>query len=247
MFESVGRKTPIHRRRRAGAILMSTLFVVSLGSLAALSGDQLVEDVDDALTPIAWVEPVLPRVEAPPPQSGGSAPAVEAPSEQPPPEDPPAVPPIDEFDDEESSNDAVANLDPIDTDPEAGLGDGGGSGPGTGPGDCEGGPCDEGPPGTGGPSGDGTSLHWSELSFKLQKKPRFPDMARQMNLQEETCIVKVYFDADGRYYNHAIQDCHHAFHREIDRVVPRWQIRPYTINGEATPTVAVIPIIFRLR
>jgi outer membrane biosynthesis protein TonB len=85
-----------------------------------------------------------------------------------------------------------------------------------------------------------------ELSTKMMKHLRLPDMVNEYNIQGKV-LASVHVDAEGNVNNVEIID---GLGKSIDRSVTKAflkvkNIEPIIVNGKASETTVILPILIR--
>lgn len=249
MFDGVGTSRDEEAvRRGAKSLLLGTLLGcmgvcgVTAGVLLAAAPPEPVSAHEVEPLPfelVAEVEPV-PNIQAPPPPPRRSAAREEDPSE----------PTIPQPDDLQSEPQALAETvstvvaaeasGTADGDP---LGEDGGLDGGVLNGTGE--ACPNGDCAVGGRRV--VSVHHTEVQVLRRIPPRYPDAARDLELEEVRCVARITINERGVPEAVAIVDCPQAFHAETERALLKWRFRPATVEGETTAAQFVLRVNYRLR
>ncbi len=107
----------------------------------------------------------------------------------------------------------------------------------------------------GSPDGTGDSLsalasvvptiHVRDVRMRRSATPNYPDAARDMNLGQVDCRVRVLIDPDGRPADMTVLACPSVFHAEVRQAVQRTRWYPYKIGGQKSQ--ARFEILYRFQ
>lgn len=250
MFDTIGqtRDDDANQRRAATAILLTVLFggAMGLGLVVTAWTAQHVSS-----TPTAWTEelyepeeqPVeieleLPSVPAPPPpqMALGVAPDPDAEPVEPEPDElAPEVAPLTTPDERVAdSTPAIGSPDGVEGGDPEGDPDGRTGGYPDGTGDT-----------IGALSAVAPTIHHGDVRMRRSATPNYPDAARDMNLGQVDCRVRVLIDPDGRPADLTVLACPSVFHDEVRQAVQRTRWYPYKVGGQKSQ--ARFEILYRFQ
>ena len=251
MFDTIGhtRDDDANQRRAAAAILLTVLFggAIGLGLVVTAYTAQHVgdlpapwtEDLVELNVEVPNIEIELPAVPAPPPPKMALGVAPE-PDVEPVPTQPdeldPDIQPLT------TPDDRVADTSPpvgdpddfVDGDPDGDLENGQFGGVRDGTGD------------TLSALGSSTpTVHMRDVQMRRSVTPDYPEAARDMNLGQVDCRVRVLIDPDGRPADLTVLACPSVFHDEVRQAVERTRWYPYRIGGQKSQ--ARFEILYRFQ
>ncbi|MFT6158275.1 MAG: outer membrane biosynthesis protein TonB [Myxococcota bacterium] len=240
MFDTIGHTTDddANQRRAAAAILLTVLFggAVGLGLVVTAWTAQQVTDptiswVEELYEPVVEpprIEIELPSVPSPPPPQMALG-EVPEPNIDPDPKQPDEMAP--EVQDLTTPPDErVANNAPVVGAPD-GVESGDPNGDRTGQqGGVENGTGER----IGSLAAAIPTIHVRDVRMRRAVAPNYPDAARDMNLGQVDCRVRVLIDPDGRPADLTVVACPSVFHDEVRQAVQRTRWYPYKIGGETS-------------
>lgn len=245
MFDSVGKTIDpdAGRRRVYSASLTLLLLGTTVGGGFAYVAWQAARIVyqeivpDDDMVEIEMVEEQPEELEAPPPppmqQAGGLA-------DEPEPDEPPPTPVAEEMQEEvEQLDEHVEEK----VSSQAGNPDADPNAMGTADGDPNGKP-------DGVRDGTGTGprvFHHSEVTIKRQVTPVYPEEAKDLNMGDVTCRVRIFIDTEGVPYDIVFESCPKPFHQSATEALQKWRWYPARMGGEKVAAQFVMVFKYTLK
>lgn len=230
MFDNVGRTNDVEAaRRRAISVLITTLIVGTTVGTGALYGlltvAQVVKQVvlDEDMVEVVIEDPVIDEAPPPPPPPAGPA-TVEEEEE----EDEKVPEEMDEVVkelDKEIKEEVKADVPTGGTPEGSAFGEEGGK-----EGGVPGGEKD----GTGTTLGGYKTFHHSDVERKTRVDPDYPDAAREMNLGDVDCRVRMFIDDKGMPENVEFMACPKAFHDTVKEAFFKCRWYPAKVAGVKT-------------
>jgi protein TonB len=236
LFDTVGksRKRPVGQELASWALSLS-MWGGALGGMI-VAGRQVAEQIiEEEPVEVVFFDGAPPPPPPPPPAGGGSKPKTEKPKDpdpepqEPDPEPQPDPEPTPEPEPEEAAADA-GQVGGVEGGVEGGVVGGvvGGEIGGVLGGQL---------------GGTGTiAIHHSQVKVKRRVDPSYPEAARLLKLEKETCKAKLIIDEKGKPTEAEITGCSAVFHDGSRDAVLQWRFYPYIDNGrpvKATFTVAL--------
>lgn len=240
MFQTVGREVDEEAgRRRALAFVLVMFLALCTGAVAVVAGTLTVARVvEEALPDVPMVEVVEtePKIEPPGAPRAPAAPRAASVASVAP------IPPLPT--DPAPLKDTIPQIQSVvPTGPE------GPPGPLAGPpGACTAADCGGSGTATSG-SGHGgpVQFHWRELTVRRQVAPIYPDAAKDMNLGDVSCKVRMFIDEAGRPTDLKFEACPLPFQESARTAVMKWRWDPARLGDDAVPAQFVLKIEYRLR
>ena len=245
MFDNVGRDLDQEARKRQLISLVITLFVLSAASGAVvlyglLKVAEVVLDLpdDDEMVEVVMEDPSL--EEAPPPP--------------PPPPPPPAAAQEEEQEEDEPEQDPeemAEDIKELDEKVEEEVKTDAGGQEGGQEGGVEGGVVGGVVGGViggeiGGQLGGVRTFHHSEVQVKRRVQPEYPDAAKQMNLGDVDCRVRIFIDEDGVPYDVKFEACPKVFHDSARDAILKWRWYPAKVGGSKVKAQFLLNIKYKL-
>lgn len=239
MFENVGRDPDREggKRRAVSLVLTVFLFGGGTGLSAAIAYYTATEIVPEILEDVELVELIQPEEDVP---------EEEAPPPPPPPPPPGPEEEIDEDSTEEPQPDEMAE---DVQDLEENVEDKVATDKGRPPGDPDGQVGGE----IGGQAGGvvgGTGvrvMHHSEVEIKKQVEPKYPKAARDANLGDQRCLVKVKINEAGEPYDVKVENCPKVFHAATEEAILKWRWWPPKVGKEKVKAQITIGVNYKVR
>ena len=99
----------------------------------------------------------------------------------------------------------------------------------------------------GGELGGVKVFHHSELEVKRRIDPEYPEAAKQQQLGEVRCLVKVFMDEDGVPYQAMVDGCPDAFHTSAKEAILKWRWYPPKDGKVKVKAQTTIAITYKLK
>lgn len=90
-------------------------------------------------------------------------------------------------------------------------------------------------------------FHHSELEVKKRVEPVYPDAARDLNLGEQRCIVKVFIDEEGVPYDVSVDQCPNVFDTPTREAILKWRWYPPKDGKNRVKAQTTIGITYRMK
>ncbi len=90
-------------------------------------------------------------------------------------------------------------------------------------------------------------MHHSELEIKKQVQPEYPEAAKQLNLGDQRCLVKVSMDEEGVPFSADVSGCPQVFHDEARAAILKWRWYPPKVGKERTKAQTTISIVYKMK
>ena len=90
-------------------------------------------------------------------------------------------------------------------------------------------------------------FHHSELEVKKRVDPAYPDAARELNLGEQRCLVKVFIDEEGVPYDVQVDSCPKVFDAPTKEVIMKWRWYPPKDGKTRVKAQTTIAITYRIK
>jgi protein TonB len=245
VFDNVGQDLDKERHKRQLVAVLITVGICSLisGSVVLYGILMVAEKVlqvqqDEDMVEVVVDEPVLeaPPPPPPPPPPPSAAPEPEEEEEEPDPEEmQEEIKELDKEVEEEVKNDAQA----ASSDPAGVVGGQLGGVAGGVVGGVEGGVV-------GGQLGGVRTFHHSELQVKRRVVPEYPEAAREMNLGDQDCKVRIFIDEEGVPYDVKFEACPKVFHDSARDAILKWRWYPAKVGGEKVKAQFLLNVKYKL-
>ncbi|MCO4743978.1 MAG: energy transducer TonB [Proteobacteria bacterium] len=246
MFEGVGRSRDEEAGRRSAQSLLATILLGFVGACAVgavvigTAGPPVEEvvELDEFTVELAVVETPEVELRAPAPPKARRAAEQDVPVDTPTTPEPDDVVEVQELRDEVRTEVAAGGGTPEgdpDGDP---TGTNTGTTGGSGTADC-GENC--------GSSSGPMVLHHSEVQAKRRVAPDYPDQARDMDLGDVSCKVRVTINERGRPVAVGVEACPSVFHDSARKALMKWSFYPAKVGGETVPAQFMLNIRYKLR
>ena len=84
-------------------------------------------------------------------------------------------------------------------------------------------------------------LHHSEVRWKRRTQPKYPEVAKGLNLGNADCKVRIFLDASGKPTRVTSEKCPQPLFDEVEATVMKgWTAYPIKVSGQKVPTQTVI-------
>lgn len=247
MFDNIGKNPDEEAARRSVASMLITagIFAASAGAIAfatyQVAGDEILEILED----VEMVEletdegDDLAPPPPPPPPPGPSQPEEEEEEE----DEPEDVP--DEMSEEvEELEEQVKEEVQAQTAPKGQDGGVEGGVEGGVVGGVQGGVIG----GVVGGTGSGVKVfHHSELEVRRRIDPIYPQIARDMSLGSERCLVTVFIDETGKPYQAMVAKCDNVFHDSAKTAILKWRWYPPRDGRQKVKARTTVGVTYRLK
>lgn len=90
-------------------------------------------------------------------------------------------------------------------------------------------------------------FHHSELEVKKRVEPVYPDAARELNLGEQRCLVKVFIDEEGVPYDVQVDQCPKVFDTPTREAILKWRWYPPKDGKSRVKAQTTIAITYRIK
>lgn len=99
----------------------------------------------------------------------------------------------------------------------------------------------------GGTLGGATAMHHTDVKTRLRTELRYPEQARQMNLGDVSCRVRIFIDEKGKPYDVKFMKCPQPFHASAREGLLKWRWYPARQNGQKVRATFPLNIKYKLR
>ena len=83
--------------------------------------------------------------------------------------------------------------------------------------------------------------------MKRRVSPEYPDVARDQNLGEVDCKVRIFIDEKGIPYDFRFQQCPKIFQSSAKKALAQWRWYPAKFQGQKVKAQFLLNIRYRLR
>ncbi len=90
-------------------------------------------------------------------------------------------------------------------------------------------------------------MHHSEVEVKKRADPKYPKAAKDANLGDQRCLVKVKIDEDGVPYDVVVENCPKVFHAATQEAILKWRWYPPKVNKQKVKAQITIGVNYKVR
>lgn len=90
-------------------------------------------------------------------------------------------------------------------------------------------------------------MHHSEVEVKKRIDPKYPKAAKDANLGDQRCLVKVKIDETGTPYDVQVERCPKVFHAETVESIMKWRWYPPKVGKEKVKAQITIGVTYKVR
>ena len=99
----------------------------------------------------------------------------------------------------------------------------------------------------GGQLGGARTFHHSEVQVKRRVSPHYPDSAKDLNLGDVSCKVRIFIDDKGVPYDIAFEACPKVFHASAEDALMKWRWYPAKFEGNKVKAQFLLNIKYKLK
>lgn len=90
-------------------------------------------------------------------------------------------------------------------------------------------------------------MHHSEVEVKKRIDPEYPKAAKDANLGDQRCLVKVKIDEEGVPYDVVVENCPKVFHAATIDAIMKWRWYPPKVGKERVKAQITIGVNYKVR
>jgi protein TonB len=90
-------------------------------------------------------------------------------------------------------------------------------------------------------------MHHSEVEVKKRVDPSYPKAARDANLGDQRCLVKVSIGEDGVPYDVKVENCPKVFHAATIESIMKWRWYPPKVGKQKVKAQITIGVNYKVR
>lgn len=90
-------------------------------------------------------------------------------------------------------------------------------------------------------------MHHSEVEVKKRVDPEYPKAARDANLGDQRCLVKVKIDEAGTPYDVQVENCPKVFHTATIESIMKWRWYPPKVGKDKVKAQITIGVNYKVR
>jgi hypothetical protein len=89
-------------------------------------------------------------------------------------------------------------------------------------------------------------VHWSDVTAKKRVSPTMPNAAKQLNMTEERCEIRVFIDEKGVPYDLILGRCPAIYHESTLEALWQWRFYPRREDGVRVKSQFHLVVVYRL-
>ncbi len=90
-------------------------------------------------------------------------------------------------------------------------------------------------------------MHHSEVEVKKRVDPKYPKAAKDANLGDQRCLVKVKIDEAGKPYDVKVENCPKVFHGATREAIMKWAWYPPKVDKQKVKAQITIGVNYKVR